>query len=149
MQNNKGFTVIELMAIVAIVSILSVIALAVYGDFVVRGKVSEGLVFAAEAKTSVNDYYYTNNSTMPQNNNQAGLQDKDDYNAYDYIRRLEITSQPVDGTITITFKIPGTKADNKLLQLVPTTIDGTLVWNCIAPDTNGINSSQVPPNCRG
>ncbi len=60
MKQNKGFTVIELMAVVAIISILAVLALGAYQDYVVRSKVSEGLAFAAEAKTSVSEYYATN-----------------------------------------------------------------------------------------
>jgi type IV pilus assembly protein PilA len=148
MQNQKGLTVIELMAVVAIISILSVIALSVYGDFVVRSKVGEGLAFASEAKTSVSDYYYTNR-TMPQDNTQAGLPDGDEYDEYNFIRRLEISSQPAAGTITITFKIPGTKADNKLLQLVPSTTDGTILWDCIPAATDGLETNHVPPNCRG
>lgn len=148
MNNNKGFTVIELMAVVAIVSILSVVALAVYGDYIVRSKVAEGMVFAAEAKTSVSAYFYEK-KLMPQNNSQAGLSDADEYNKHDYIRKLEITSLPEPGTITITFKIEGSKADGKLLQLIPSTLNGIVFWECLPPTVDGIEVNQVPPNCRG
>jgi type IV pilus assembly protein PilA len=70
MNQNKGFTLIELMAVVAIVSILAVIALPAYLDYVVRGKVSEGMVFASEAKTSVSEYYYSTKS-IPSDNTAA------------------------------------------------------------------------------
>jgi type IV pilus assembly protein PilA len=148
MNQNKGFTVIELMAIVAIVSILSVIALSVYGDYIVRSKVSEGISFAAEAKTSVSSYYYDQRD-MPEDNRQAGLPGKDQYDKHQFVRRLEITTQPRPGTITITFKISGSKADNKLLQLIPDTSGDVVRWDCISPATNGIDRNQVPPNCRG
>jgi type IV pilus assembly protein PilA len=148
-NKNRGFTIIELMAVVSIVSILAVIALAVYGDFVVRSKVSEGLSFAAEAKTAVSSYYYME-KRMPADNDAAGLAAKTDYDKPEgYIRSLEITTQPKPGTITITFKIPGTKADNKELQLVPSTMKEIVFWTCIPPDDNGIDVTQVPPNCRG
>ncbi len=148
MHNNKGFTVIELMAVVAILSILSVVALAVYGDYIVRSKVSEGMAFAAEARTSVSEYFYDTRS-MPQNNSQAGLPDADQYDKHDWVRRLEISSLPEPGTITITFKIPGSKANNKLLQLIPSTMNGIVFWECIPPAVDGIDVNQVPPNCRG
>lgn len=148
-KNHKGFTLIELMAVVAIVSILVVLALPVYLDYVTRSKVSEGMVFAAEAKTSVSEYYY-NTKKIPGNNAQAGLPDPNDYNVQKFIRKLEVTSIPSPVSITITFKLPGTNADNKLLQLIGETRDGYMNWTCLpAPAPNGIKRSQAPPNCRG
>ena len=148
-SNNKGFTVIELLAVVAIVSILAVVALAAYSDYVVRSKVAEAMSFAAEAKTKVTEYYFNNSQTMPQSNNQAGLPPPDEYDNFDYIRRLELSSSDPYGVITITFKLPGTKADNKLLQLIPNTTDGLINWTCSSPADDGISINQVPPNCRG
>jgi len=148
MTKQAGFTVIELMAVVAIVSILAVLALAAYSDYVVRSKVAEAMGFAAEAKTSVSEYYY-NQKKMPINNTQAGLSDPDAYDKYDYIRRLELSSSAPYGTITITFKLLGSKADNKQLQLIPSTMDGVVSWRCLPPAVNGIDVNQVPPNCRG
>jgi type IV pilus assembly protein PilA len=148
MNKNKGFTLIELMAVVAILSILLVIALAAYSDYVVRSKVAEGMGFAAEAKTSVTEYYY-NNRKMPKNNSQAGLAEADSYDKYDFIRRLELSSSDPYGIITITFKLPGSKADGKRLQLIPSTMKGLVFWTCLPPDDNGIDVNQVPPNCRG
>jgi type IV pilus assembly protein PilA len=145
---NKGFTLIELMAVVTIISILAVVALAAYADYIVRSKVSEGMVFAAEAKTSVSEYYY-NVKRIPENNTQAGLSDPDDYDNHKFIRRLEVTSVPKPGSITITFKIQGSDADGKELQLIPATIDGIMTWTCLPPVDNGIKVNQVPPNCRG
>ena len=58
-SDNKGFTILELMAIVAIVSILAVLALNAYSDYATRAQVSEGLGFAAEAKSSVLTAYST------------------------------------------------------------------------------------------
>ena len=147
-NQNRGFTIIELMAVVSIVSILAVIALAVYGDYLVRSKVSEGMVFADEAKTSVTEYYY-NQRKMPQSNSQAGLPPPDSYDQFNFIRRLEVATHQPYGVITITFKIPGSKADNKKLQLVPATMKGLIFWTCTLPDDNGIDRTQVPPNCRG
>lgn len=148
MTRHKGFTVIELMAVVAIVSILVVLALAAYSDYIVRSKVAEALGFVAEAKTSVSSYYY-NTGNMPKSNIQAGLPEPDSYNRYDYMRKLELSSSEPYGVITITFKMAGSKADNKELQLTPSTMDGVVYWRCLPPAVNGIDISQVPPNCRG
>jgi type IV pilus assembly protein PilA len=148
MKQNKGFTLIELMAVVAILSILAVIALAAYADYVVRSKVGEGLVFASEAKTSVSEFYY-NRKSLPKNNDEAGLPAPDNYNRYDYISKLEVSSVAPFGVIIVTFKIPGSKADGKVLELVPATIDGYVSWTCEPAAVNGMNVNYVPPNCRG
>ena len=148
MIDRKGFTVIELMAVVAIVSILAVVALAAYSDYAVRNNVAEAMGFAAAAQTKVSEYYY-NNKDMPLNNSEAGLPAPAEYDKYEYIRRLELSTGDPYGIITITFKLPGTKADHKSLQLTPTTTDGVIYWRCSPPIYNGIDINQVPPNCRG
>ena len=146
---QDGFTVIELMIVVATVSILAVIALPVYQNYTIRSKVSEAMVQLSEAKTTVSERYSTTN-TMPTDNITAGLDTPESYDDFDYVKRLEITSTPVPGTIVVTLKIPGTSADNKLIQLVPATTTGPIVWTCepvSVPD--GADRNHIPANCRG
>ncbi len=146
---SPGFTIVELMVVVAIVSILAVIAMPAYLDYVVRSKVSEGMTFMAEAKTTVAEYYRSNN-VMPVDNQTAGLPLATSYNRYDFVRRLEITSTPRPGTIMVTFKLPGSIADNKQLQLVPDTSQASIRWTCQAsPAPDGLGANFAPPNCRG
>jgi len=149
MNHSEGFTIIELMAVVAIVSILAVLAIPVYIDYLIRSKVSEGMVFAAEAKTSVSEAYY-NTRSIPRNNYLAGLPDPNEYNKHQFISKLEIMSNnPTRGTITVTFKIPGSTADGKTLQLVPSTADLIMSWTCVSPVSDGVPINQMPPSCRG
>jgi type IV pilus assembly protein PilA len=149
MNRNRGFTLIEMMAVVSILSILLVIAIAAYQDYVVRSKTGEGMVFAAEAKTSVSSYYY-NLKEMPQNNSEAGLIDADEYDKDPgWVKRLELSTTDPYGVINVTFKIIGSPADNKVVQLIPNTEDGTITWTCKAPVDNGMKRNHLPPNCRG
>ena len=60
---NNGFTLIELMIVVAIIGILAAVAIPAYQDYTVRSKMSEGLVLATTAKTSVLDGYMSNDVT--------------------------------------------------------------------------------------
>jgi type IV pilus assembly protein PilA len=59
-KKQDGFTLIELMIVVAIIGILAAIAIPAYQDYTVRSKVSEGLVLAAAAKSTVAEGYESN-----------------------------------------------------------------------------------------
>ena len=148
-RRENGFTIIELMIVVTIVSILAVIAMPAYVEYATRSKVSEAMGFMGEAKTSVSEYFYTNNEAWPVNNFQAGLPDADDYDVYDFVKRLEVASVAPFGVITVTLDLPNTPANDKQLQLVPSTSEGTIVWVCQpAPAPDGIESKYAPANCR-
>ena len=153
-RQAAGFTIVELMIVVAVVSVLALVALPVYLDYAVRSKVSEALVFMAEAKTSVSDAYYSNN-VMPTNNTDAGLRDPNNYDTYDYIRKLEVfgvggadSHVTQDGTIVATLKLPGTTSDSKKLMLEPVPGDGEVGWICRPHPAEGMKSNRIPGDCR-
>ena len=70
--DEAGFTLIELMIIIAIIAILVNMAMVSYKDYLVRSKISSGVVLAAAAKSAVAEYY-SNTGMLPADNNAAGL----------------------------------------------------------------------------
>lgn len=144
-RNSKGFTIIELMAVVAIVSILAVIALAAYSDYAVRAQVSEGLALATEVKTGVTQAYYIENN-MPNTNSEAGVADAADYQT-DIVNSIGVGAS---GVITINYNPSLIGARNKLLLIPTPDPNGILQWSCQpASGADGIKENHVPPACRG
>ena len=136
---QQGFTLIELMIVVAIIGILAAVAIPAYQDYTVRSRVTEGLSLASAAKTSVSEYFSSNNA-YPPTNASAGLPTAASINGN------SVTSVAVvNGLITITFNATIPPAAGVTLTLSPTTAAGAIKWNC----TGGtLLAKYRPSSCR-
>lgn len=138
---QQGFTLIELMIVVAIIGILAAIAIPAYQDYTKRARVTEGLSLASAAKTSVTEYYASNN-IFPTTNASAGLATT--------IQGTSVSNVQVgnNGVITVTYSSL-VDATANTITLTPTAGSGAVTWKCATPGgTTGVPTNWLPSNCR-
>jgi type IV pilus assembly protein PilA len=138
---QSGFTLIELMIVVAIIGILAAVAIPAYQDYIVRAKVTEGLVIASAAKTTVAE-----NASSGTNLNAGWTSPA----ATDIVTSVVVAQ--ATGVITIEYE--ATAGDGSII-MVPSSEAGALVngdlpsgpitWVCTTGD---LSSNYRPANCR-
>ncbi|MDG1461941.1 MAG: pilin, partial [Gammaproteobacteria bacterium] len=147
----------ELMIVIAIVGILAAIALPAYQDYIVRSKMSEPAAALAEAKTSVAEYFATNNG-MPENSSKAGILTNPNKDIVASVKFSSVITAglPYIAATIQTDIIPGGGATVYGFALSGVTGSGnTLKWVCKS-ETKTVDGTSVtlipskylPSNCR-
>ena len=139
---QKGFTLIELMIVVAIIGILAAVALPAYQDYTVRAKVSEVILAASGAKTTVAESAQVN-SAMP-----VSLT-FDTASKYVSLVAYTQTSSTVGViTVTTTTADPKISADTLMMTGTLNTTNGQVDWVCRAGTTDPIDGKYLPASCK-
>jgi type IV pilus assembly protein PilA len=71
---RSGFSLLDLMVTVAIIGLLAAIALPVYGNFVIRTRVSEGILAASQCRTVIAERYQTGSPANAPGSNDWGCE---------------------------------------------------------------------------
>lgn len=114
-QNQKGFTLIELMIVVAIIGILAAIALPAYQDYTARAKVSEVILAGTTCKTAISETAQTGYSDTLAATNGFGCEDSTGP-VSQYVATVTTTDA---GVITVTARNIGSEVDTKTIILTP------------------------------
>jgi type IV pilus assembly protein PilA len=157
-RTRRGFTLVEMMAVVAVIAILATLAIPSFQDRIVRGQIVEAVSIADIAKPPIAASWAIAH-TMPVDNAAAGLP------AADKLVGNFVTSVVVDGgAIDITF---GNRVNaairGKVLTLRPAVVADTpvvpIAWVCghagavdkmtaMGTDRTDVPERYLPLNCR-
>jgi type IV pilus assembly protein PilA len=139
MNQQSGFTLIELMIVVAIIGILASIAIPQYSNYVARAQVAEGFSCAGPSKLAVAEHYQVNGS-FPTSSAEAGA----DTCSGSFVESLSIGGE---GVLTVTMGNKSSGAiSGKTFSLNPAANGGSISWDCIALT---IEEKYLPTLCRG
>jgi len=138
MKKQQGFTLIELMIVVAIIAILAAIALPAYQDYLVKSRVSEVMLAASSARTTVSEAAATDTAAGTAMPAAVDIETQ----ASKYVTSVTYAN----GRITATAKdLGGTTPTGTIVLIGAKSANGQVNWTC----TGTIAAKYRPATCQG
>ncbi|MFW1857067.1 pilin [Acinetobacter defluvii] len=144
-ENEKGFTLIELMIVVAIIGILAAIAVPAYQIYITRGQVSEAIYLGSGMKATLSEYGWNHAAWPTQFVSPTVAATSGQVNATLVGKYSQMTSSVIgtypSGYITMTMTVGQASGQTVFFE----TKDGAATWTC-TPGT--LNAKYRPNACR-
>ena len=127
-QNQKGFTLIELMIVIAIIGILAAVALPAYQSYTKKAKFTEVTAAITPIRQAV-DICYQREGALTSCDTAAKLGiTLTDYEGAAYVKASGTTITPTTAVIQVTAAATSPFAGSETYSMTPKAAGGTLDW---------------------
>ena len=147
MKNQKGFTLIELMAVVCIIAIIATISLPVFNHYIEKSKAISGLASLGAYKNDVAKCFMKQDEF---DNCNSGNNEVHNYSeGINWVEYVVVDSGVIKAELTASNHFA--EQQNILIELVPSAMpyDSAMNWDIYCSDYNEVTGTHLVDTCIG